>query len=140
LDAHRAFEQCWFGAKSLPRVQELVPDLRVRYDAYPSALRVLAGWRNMVAETRRNICHWHLQLADPLYRRFTGVFLVERLQHGRGDITRDLTTRWVQTETEERWGALQLPEICQQTSLGSVLGGNTDDQSRPTTSPVSVGR
>ena len=103
VDAKRAFEECWFGAKSLPAVQLLLASLRVRFDAYPSALSVLAGWKEMAADSRRVICHWHLQLADPLYRRFTGGFLVERRDQQRMDVTRDLVTRWVETQLEGRW-------------------------------------
>ena len=103
VNAKLAFEGCWFGAKSFPAVQLLLASLRVRFDAFPSALHVLAGWNEMAAETRRAICHWHLQLADPLYRRFTGGFLVERRDQQRMDITRDLVTRWVEAQLEGRW-------------------------------------
>ena len=103
IAAGQVFEECWFGARSLPRVKLLLANLRVRFDAYPSSLQVLAGWRQMAAETRRAICHWHLQLADPLYRRFTGIFLVERRDQQRLDVTRDLVTRWVEQSCERNW-------------------------------------
>jgi len=72
LTAEQAFEEGWFGHRSLNRLQELLGDLRVRFDAFPSALQVLHGWKEMASDTQRLICHWHLQLADPLYRHFSG--------------------------------------------------------------------
>jgi hypothetical protein len=104
IDAKRVFEECWFGSRSLPRVKYILTNLRMRFDAYPSCLPVLAGWKQMTAETRRSICHWHLQLADPLYRRFTGTFLVERVDTQRVGVQRDLVTRWVEQQTAGRWG------------------------------------
>jgi hypothetical protein len=104
IDPKLAFEQGWFGAKGLPRVQMLLANFRVRFDAFPSTLPLLSGWQQMTAETRRSLCHWHLQLADPLYRRFTGTYLVERRETQRMDVTRDLVTRWVERQIEGRWG------------------------------------
>lgn len=71
IDAQKLFETSVFGAKSLARVRMLLANLRQRFDSYPTSLGVLADWPQMTAETRRIICHWHLQLSDPLYRRFT---------------------------------------------------------------------
>ena len=76
--ARVAFEQRWFGARSADRVQTLLSYFSARFDAFPPALDVLRRWRAMDPPTRRLVCHWHLQLSDPLYRRFTGEFLVER--------------------------------------------------------------
>jgi hypothetical protein len=57
----------------------------------------------MDAVTRRLICHWHLQLADRLYREFTGVYLVDRAASGRSEVTRDLVVRWIEQLVPERW-------------------------------------
>jgi len=97
-DAERAFEEYWFGAKSLSRIKVLLSNFRVRYAAYPDSLAVLHGWRRMDPETRTLICHWHLQLADPLYRDFTGAFLPERRDSHRPEVTRDLVVRWVEDQ------------------------------------------
>ena len=78
VSAQQAFDEYWFGARSLARVEVLLANMRARFSAFPSALAVLHGWQHMSPETRRVICHWHLQLTDPLYRRFTGAYLVER--------------------------------------------------------------
>jgi len=107
-----AFEGRWFGGKSAARVGRLLSDMAVRYAAFPESLAVLRRWSAMSSATRRLVCHWHLQLSDPLYRRFTGLFLAER-RAGRaasGDLTRDLVARWVRAEGGERWA----PATCVQ--------------------------
>jgi len=101
--AHVAFESRWFGAKSLDRVRFLISNFGDRYDALPEALSVLRRWRMMDAPTRQVICHWHLQLSDPLYRRFTGHFLVERRGFRDPHVDRDVVLRWVKTEFPDRW-------------------------------------
>jgi hypothetical protein len=77
--------------------------MRARYDAYPAALEVLSHWPHMSPETRKVICHWHVQLADPVYRRFTGTFLVERRSGLRPEVTRDLVVGWVGQQNSDRW-------------------------------------
>lgn len=98
-----AFEGYWFGAKSLARVEVLLTNLRHRYEAFPPSLQVLGTWRGMSAQTRRLICHWHLQLADPLYRRFTGTYLVERREGARQEVSRDLVVEWVEAHGPAEW-------------------------------------
>jgi hypothetical protein len=98
-----AFEQRWFGSKSLDRVRFLLAGFVDRYDAYPEALDVLRRWRSMEASERQVICHWHLQLSDPIYRRFTGKFLVERRQLQDPKVDRDIALRWVKSEFPGRW-------------------------------------
>lgn len=101
--AQVAFEQRWFGAKSLERVRFLLSNFVDRYDAFPEALAVLRRWRSMDAAARQVICHWHLQLSDPLYRRFTGSFLVERRGLRDPKVDRDVALRWVKNEFPNRW-------------------------------------
>lgn len=104
--AERAFEEFWFGSRSLARVQVLLSNLKLRFDAYPDALRALHRWstQRMSPETRRAICHWHLQLADPLYRRFTGELLPTRLASTRPEVTRDVVIRFVADfDVDGRW-------------------------------------
>lgn len=100
--ARHAFEESWFGSKSLARIEVLFANLRARFDAYPHALQVLNAWTDMDPETRKLVCHWHLQLADPLYRRFTGEYLVQRRLH-HDTVTRDLVVRWVGDQAPDRW-------------------------------------
>lgn len=101
--ARRAFDEYWFGARSLPRIEVLLVNMRARFDAFPDALSVLRRWADMAPDTRRVICHWHLQLSDPLYRAFTGQFLVDRRNSPRPEVTRDLVVRWVGQQGPGRW-------------------------------------
>lgn len=103
VGAQQAFDGYWFGARSLSRIEVLLANMRARFDAYPAALAVLHRWQHMAPDTRRVICHWHLQLADPLYRAFTGEYLVSRRSGHRADITRDLTVSWVGDQGPGRW-------------------------------------
>lgn len=98
-----AFDEYWFGAKSLARAEVLLANMKVRYAAYPDALAVLHRWPHMSPEARRVVCHWHLQLADPLYRRFTGEFLPERRAGVRPEVTRSVVVSWVTAQEPERW-------------------------------------
>ena len=93
--AQSAFEQYWFGARSLARVTVLLFNFRHRFDAFPPALSVLHRWPDMSPDTRKLICHWHLQLADPLYRELTGEFFPARIGDGRAQVTRDLLVPWL---------------------------------------------
>lgn len=101
--AQQAFDAYWFGARSLPRIEVLLVNLRARFSTYPAALSVLHRWREMSPDTRRLICHWHLQLSDPLYRRFTAEYLVERRDNSRAEVTRALVIGWVGQQGPGRW-------------------------------------
>jgi hypothetical protein len=103
VSAQRAFDEYWFGAKSLSRIKVLLANMRVRFDAFPAALETLRRWPHMSPDTRRVICHWHLQLADPLYRAFTGDYLVTRRAGSRVEVTRDLVVRSVKQKGHGRW-------------------------------------
>ena len=103
VTAQEAFDGFWFGARSMPRIQVLLINMRARFDAFPPSLEVLHRWHPMSPDTRKLLCHWHLQLSDPLYRDFTGRFLVARRQSARPEVTRDLVTRWVGEQAPKRW-------------------------------------
>lgn len=103
VPASVVFGEYWFGARSLARVRMLLAHLQVRFDAYPSALCVLHGWTEMDPDARRLICHWHLQLADPLYRAFTGEYLPGRMEAGQFQVSRDLVVAWVEQRAPGRW-------------------------------------
>lgn len=97
-----AFEQRWFGDKSESRVKTLMGDMALRFDAYPSLLAALRVW-NPPRALAPWICHFHTQLADPIYRRFTGEFLPQRRQLGYSNIDREGVARWVQEQWPGRW-------------------------------------
>jgi hypothetical protein len=103
VNAQQAFDEYWFGARSLARTEVLLASMRARFSAFPSALAVLHGWHDMSPDTRRAICHWHLQLTDPLYRRFTGAYLVQRRLGSRPEVTRDLVAGWVGQHGPGHW-------------------------------------
>lgn len=98
-----AFRGQWFGQVSENRAKVIMRDMRARYDAYPAALRVLSRWCPSDLSVRKVICHWHLQLSDPLYRRFTGDYLVERRMRFNAETTRDHVARWVDEQQPDRW-------------------------------------
>ena len=101
--AQQAFEEYWFGAKSLARIKVLIANLRGRYDAFPTALAVLRDWSDMDPESRTAICHWHLQLSDPLYRAFAGDYLPGRRAVARAEIRQDQVVSWVSQQGPGRW-------------------------------------
>ena len=99
----RAFDEYWFGARSMDRVKALLLNFRTRFAAFPESLRVLHGWRDMDPTTRVAICHWHLMLADPLYRAFTGEYLPARREAHRAEITRAVAITWVTEHGQAHW-------------------------------------
>lgn len=102
--ARRAFEERWFGARSAARVRVLLESLRARFDAFPEAFSVLRRWKAIDPATRVLVCHWHLQLSDPLYRSFTGTFLPSLRRSGSSDTDRGEVLRWMAAIEPERWG------------------------------------
>lgn len=135
--ARRAFEEYWFGARSLDRIEVLLQNLRARFDAFPPALRVLHAWPQMSPDTRRLICHWHLQLSDPLYRAFTADFLVERRATYRSELDRERVVRWVSDQGPGRWTMstrLQFASKLMSAAFAAGLLGSSRDP-RPLTLP-----
>ncbi len=98
-----AFEEYWFGARSLASTKILMANFRARFDAFGPALRALGMWTDMDPDTRSLVCHWHLQLADPLYRAFTGQYLVERHFRIPPVVTHNPVVTWVGQQSGDRW-------------------------------------
>lgn len=98
-----AFEERWFGSRALARVQYLVGTFQARFDAYPQALKSLHRWAPEDVRERRVLCHWHLQLSDPLYRQFTGEHLPVRLQHPQPTLDRNAVLRWIEQGAGQHW-------------------------------------
>lgn len=101
-----AFEQRWFGARTMPRVRTFIATLSQRFDATPEALGALRAWRSVPVEVRALVCHWHLQFSDAVYRAFTGSFLAQRRADGRATIDRDQVERWVHATWGDRWAPI----------------------------------
>lgn len=104
VTAKEVHEAYWFGARGLERTGILLTNFRARFGAFPNALQALATWTDMPPLTRRLICHWHLQLSDPLYRAFTGRYLVDRHQSAPAQVSHPLVVRWVLKQGRDRWG------------------------------------
>ena len=103
-EAQLAFSEFWFGTRSFAAVQTLLTNFRLRFVRYPMAMRVLCAWSDLDLQSARLICHWHLQLSDPMYRAFSGDFLVQRRSSLRGSVARDAVIAWVdRVDTERRW-------------------------------------
>ena len=116
-----AFDDFWFGSRSLKRVSELLANLRLRFDAYPDALHALRHWVDMSPDTRNVICHWHLMLADPLYRGFTGNFLTQRRDRSNHELHFDLVVAWIATVAGDRWAMSTRHQIA-----GKILSAAAD--------------
>lgn len=126
----RAFEERWFGARSQAHVKRLLSDLAARFDRYPEALATLRQWTHMPAAIRPLICHWHLQLADPLYRLFTGRYLLERRETARGTVDRPRVAEWARQQGGGRWSpatAIQFGSKLLSTTLeAGLVAGRRD--------------
>lgn len=118
-----AFEQRWFGVKSMERVRYLLGTFNARYDAFPAALPVLARWRGMDVADRQVICHWHMQLADPLYRRFTDELLSQRRGLATAQVDRDAVLRWLRTEYPDRWSEATLVQFASKLLSAALEAG-----------------
>ncbi len=137
VEAAVAFDQLWFGAKSLDRVSVLLSNMRARFDAFPACLPVLAGWAQMPPSTRALLCHWHLQLSDPLYRAFTDGFLCARRASLRPTVSHDVVVAWVGDQGRPSWTAatrVQFASKLLSSAASAGLIGSTHD-ARPLTLP-----
>lgn len=133
VDARSVHAQFWFGARSLERTGILLTNLRARFDAFPGALPALRIWDGMAPLARRLICHWHLQLSDPLYRRFTGDYLVERRQRVPAEVSHGPVVKWVAEQDSGRWGMgtrVQFASKLLTSALAAgLIGSNRDPRS-----------
>jgi hypothetical protein len=118
-----AFEERWFGSKSMARVQALLSDFNHRFDAYPVALHVLTHWCPIDPVTRQNICHWHTQLTDPIYRKFTGTFLEQRRGQPNAMIDRDIVSRWVIQQIGGDWSAATVQRMAMALLTSATAAG-----------------
>ncbi len=98
-----AFRDGWFGRKSERWVEVLLANMRARFDLFPDALWVLSRWRHMEPETRALLCHFHLQLSDPMYRAFAADYLPERRDSPRPEVSHTGVIRWVADQGPGRW-------------------------------------
>lgn len=137
VDARTAFDGYWFGARSMGRVEILLANFRARFDAFPAALRTLIAWHDMDPGTRRVICHWHLQLSDPLYRAFTGTALPARRDGQRPEISRPVVLAWVGERVPETWTMATRIQFASKLLSGAFAAGlvTTNRDPRPLAFP-----
>ncbi len=98
-----AFSERWFGSRSMTRVRYFILNLDYRFLAWPQALQALRRWQPRDPATRSLICHWHVQLSDPLYREFTGTHLAMRRAHPQPTADVDGVVRWLNQRLGDRW-------------------------------------
>ena len=103
--ARVAFEHRWFGTKSEARLRTIMTDMVERFDAYPEALTLLQELGTVRSALRPLICHVHTQLADPIYRRFSGELLPMRRAQGLTTIDRETVARWIDGLEPGRWSS-----------------------------------
>lgn len=125
-----AFQQRWFGVKSEARVRTLLANMVERFDAFPEALGLLQRLGSVPATLRPWICHLHLQLSDPIYRRFSGEFLPRRREEGYAGVDRGVAARWVESVAPERWSTTTsvkfASNLLSATAEAGLLKGRTD--------------
>lgn len=140
--AHRAFDEYWFGARSFSRTKVLLAEMKARYCAFPAAFEALRRWQDVSPDTQLLVCHWHVQLADPMYRAFTGEKLVERRASSRPDITRELVVEWVKGRVGKRWNSptcvLYASKLLSAAHSAGLIASKRDP--RVLTTPQSPGR
>jgi len=126
-----AFDKAIFGSRTYPRVERLIADMRHRFDAFPSSLSVLMRWADMKPSDRSIICHLHTQLADPLYRQFTGLFLVERYESLRSSIDRELVIDWIESVVPGRWKVPTRSKIASKMMTSAMTAGLLESNRDP---------
>lgn len=123
-----ANEAKWFGDKSAARVKFLLSAMQERFDAFPNALDVLRRWSSgLDDDARRAICHWHVQLADPIYRRFTGELLPKKRASKKPELDFAVVEAWVESKYPGRWSAATVTQFASKllstaTEAGLVSG------------------
>jgi hypothetical protein len=128
LRSQIAFEERWFGSKSMARVRSLLSEFHHRFDSYPVLLKLLRYWCPSDLMTRQNICHWHTQLTDPIYRQFTGEFLDQRRSQPNAVVDRDLVSRWVIQRLGADWSAATVQRMSIALLTTSTAAGICSDE------------
>jgi hypothetical protein len=99
----RAFADRWFGNRSMDWLGRLLGAMARRFDAFPAGLAALHIWRPSDPAVRQIICHWHMQLADPLYRGFSGEWLLQRRLLTEPVVDLERVARWLDASYPGRW-------------------------------------
>lgn len=100
----------WFPQHSEARVKYLVSHLQRRF---PGPIRaVLQRWKPELLGQEPIVCHWHLQLTDPLYRGFTFGFLLPRWSIGSDELGLDQVQDWLRRRKgSDKWSPATLRRL-----------------------------
>jgi BrxA len=105
-----AYQQKWFGQVTEARNRYLVAHLAKRF---PYAIRRSLNLKAS-SDMQRNqlVCHWHLQLTDPLYRSYTGEFLLSCWSNPTTSVTLDESAHWVKNQPlSQDWKAVTIRRL-----------------------------
>lgn len=92
----RAVRQSWFPGLSPTRTRYVVAQQMKRFPLEARKLLRFAAFE----EDHRNrlVCHWHLQVTDPVYRDYTAGFLLHRWTTLDTHVSLESTIRWVEKQ------------------------------------------
>lgn len=95
LDAlvERAHQEKWFPNSSESRNRYLVQQLARRFS--PQTRSLLAAQAELSPPL---VCHWHLQLTDPIYRLFTGSYLMSCWSSPTQSVGLEGSVKWVSNQ------------------------------------------
>lgn len=97
-----AEKERWFGDLTPSRLKYLVRQLQKRFP-YP-ARELLTFQARPEPHQNTLICHWHLQLVDPLYRAYTSSFLLGCWSSPTTTVSIDASASWVKAQpSAKRW-------------------------------------
>ena len=99
----KAYNDYWFGNANKATIKRTLGNLFERFVNFPQCLEVLKLWTDMTVQERAIICHWHVQMTDILYRRFTSEFLPSRFVYSPPTFHKDQAQQWVYGFMAEKW-------------------------------------
>lgn len=102
-EVNLAYDNYWFGSANKATIKRTLTNLHARYINFPNCLEVLNLWKNMTVKERAIICHWHVQLSDVLYRRFTSEFIPSRFIYTPPTFHKDQAQQWVYSYMGAKW-------------------------------------
>ncbi len=88
-----AIEENWFPNSSESRARLLLTQLRQRFPR--TCLEKIRSWDPQDHACCQVVCHWHLQLSDPLYRDFTSLFLLQQWSTPNTTVKQEAVLAWV---------------------------------------------
>jgi len=89
----QAVTEHWFDGLSDARTRYIVGQLSKRFPY--EARRELGFGKGLEPRQAQLICHWHLQLTDPVYRRFTSEYLLSRWTSPHASVELEGVIKWV---------------------------------------------